>query len=166
MGYPAKLGSNELVTDEIRLRNMARAAMQAGKLPRRRPQRMWGGPGIGMPCVICAAPVKQDELGFELQFVSDDQDIREGDCHVHLRCFAAWEFERRHFERPLASKSPSALDTQPAASDRHSEEVNVIRAHAVHFLQAANDDGTIRGQDDGTVSASERDLTYRGPTGG
>lgn len=146
--------------DEIKLRNLARAAMQAGKLPRQRPQRMWGGPGIGIPCVICAEPVKQDELGFELQFQPDGENAGESDCHVHLRCFAAWEFERRHFDGAPVQGQPTGT------FERNREESHVIRANAAEFLPAANDDGTIRDHDDGTLSASGRDLTYRGPNGG
>ena len=33
--------------DEVLLRVRARAAIQDGKLPSRRPDRTWGGPGVG-----------------------------------------------------------------------------------------------------------------------
>lgn len=147
------------MSDETKLRNMARAAMQAGKLPRRRPKRMWGGPGIGAPCVICAEPVKQDELGFELEFAPDHEDTGEGDCHVHLRCFAAWEFERRHFDVPRMQGGSSPAEQVGAV-----ETGNVIRSMSTQILPAASNDGTICVHDDRTVPASERDATYRGGT--
>ena len=51
--------------DEPRLREQARAAIQSCKLPSRSPDRTWGGDNPGL-----------DKF------------------HVHVRCFAAWEFER------------------------------------------------------------------------
>jgi hypothetical protein len=35
--------------DEPRLREQAREAIEKGKLPARRPDRAWGGPGVGAP---------------------------------------------------------------------------------------------------------------------
>jgi hypothetical protein len=41
-------------------------------------------------------PVQPDELEFEIQFARDGQrgDAGLDKYHVHIRCFAAWEFER------------------------------------------------------------------------
>jgi hypothetical protein len=80
--------------DEPILRAKARAAVQSGKLPARRPDRTWGGPGIGAVCVICDLPVKREELEFEIQFEHDVNAPGLDKFHVHIRCFAAWEFER------------------------------------------------------------------------
>jgi hypothetical protein len=55
---------------------------------------MWGGPGVGADCTICNAPVKRDELEFEIEFARDGDDLGASMYHVHIRCFAAWEFER------------------------------------------------------------------------
>jgi len=55
---------------------------------------MWGGPGVGAHCAICNAPVKRDELEFEIEFARDGDDSADGTYHVHIRCFAAWQFER------------------------------------------------------------------------
>jgi hypothetical protein len=52
--------------DEGRLREQARAAVQNNKLPARRPDRMWGGPGIGALCAVCEKPVTKDELELKL----------------------------------------------------------------------------------------------------
>ena len=35
--------------DEQILREKAREAVRSGKLPARRPDRTWGGPGLGLP---------------------------------------------------------------------------------------------------------------------
>ena len=80
--------------DEKILREKARAAITSGKLPLRRPDRTWGGPGVGAACAVCELPVRTDELEFEIQFVHDGNDPGLDKYHVHVRCFAAWEFER------------------------------------------------------------------------
>jgi hypothetical protein len=80
--------------DEPILREKARAAIQNGKLPSRRPDRTWGGPGVGAVCSICELPVRKDELEFEIQFAHDGDNPGLDKFHVHIRCFAAWEFER------------------------------------------------------------------------
>jgi hypothetical protein len=80
--------------DEPIRREQARTALIAGKLPARSPDRTWGGPGVGAPCVICAEPVTKDQIEYELQF-SHDGDMPGLDKYaLHMRCFAAWEMER------------------------------------------------------------------------
>ena len=79
------------MSDEHTLREKARAVIRDGKLPNRAPDRTWGGPGVGAPCAVCELPVTKDEKEFEIQFARDGLDK----FHVHIRCFAAWEFERR-----------------------------------------------------------------------
>jgi hypothetical protein len=80
--------------DEPVLREKARAVVQSGKLPARRPDRTWGGPGIGAECSVCALPVTKDQMEFEIQFARDGDNPGLDKFHVHVRCFAAWEFER------------------------------------------------------------------------
>jgi hypothetical protein len=82
--------------DETALREKAREVIRTGKLPQRRPDRTWGGPGVGDACAICSLPVRRDELEFEIQFARNGQGVEAGldKYHVHVRCFAAWEFER------------------------------------------------------------------------
>jgi hypothetical protein len=80
--------------DEPRLREQAKAAIQSGKLPSRSPDRTWGGPGVGAPCSVCGLPVTKDQVEFEIQFARDGDNPGLDKFHVHIRCFAAWEFER------------------------------------------------------------------------
>ena len=68
--------------------------IQAGKLPARLPDRTWGGPGVDAPCAVCDLPVRSSELEFEIQFARDGDNPGLDKFHVHVRCFAAWEFER------------------------------------------------------------------------
>ena len=80
--------------DEVILREKARAVVQAGKLPARHPDRTWGGPGVGADCAVCGVPVTKNEMEFEIQFAHDGGNPGLDKFHVHIRCFAAWEFER------------------------------------------------------------------------
>jgi hypothetical protein len=86
------------MTDEKTLRQRAREGMQSGKLPGRRPERMWGGRGSGGECAICGHPLTPDQFEFELQFSANGAGSGADGCHVHIRCFAAWEFERENSE--------------------------------------------------------------------
>jgi hypothetical protein len=81
-------------TDEGALREKAREVILAGKLPNRRPDRTWGGPGLGSDCTICSTPVKPEEVEFEIEFDHEGGDRGPDNYHVHLRCFVAWDFER------------------------------------------------------------------------
>jgi hypothetical protein len=82
--------------DEKALREKARAVVQSGKLPSRRPDGTWGGLGVGASCTICELPVTKDQMEFEIEFARDGDNPGLDEFHVHIRCFAAWEFERRH----------------------------------------------------------------------
>ena len=84
--------------DEDILRAKARAVVQQGKLPSRSPDRVWGGPGVGAPCAVCDLPVTRSEKEFQIEFEQDGGGGLDK-FHVHIRCFAAWEFERRHGTR-------------------------------------------------------------------
>ena len=57
--------------DEKILREKARVVVRDGKLPSRRPDRTWGGPGVGAPCAVCVLPVERNEIEFEIQFARD-----------------------------------------------------------------------------------------------
>ena len=80
--------------DEVILREKAKEVIRTGKLPNRRPDRTWGGPGVGALCSVCQLPVTKDELEFEIQFAHDGDNPGLDKFHVHIRCFAAWELER------------------------------------------------------------------------
>lgn len=81
--------------DEASLRAEAREAIRTGRLPNRRPDRIWGGPGIGARCAVCGEPVTHDQFESEIQFALEGgAEARLDRFHLHVRCFAAWEFER------------------------------------------------------------------------
>jgi hypothetical protein len=84
--------------DEATVREKARAVIQSGKLPSWRPDRTWGGPGVGALCPICDLPVRPTDMEFEIQFARDGSNPGLDKFHVHLQCFAAWEFERQSLD--------------------------------------------------------------------
>jgi hypothetical protein len=86
--------------DESALREKARAAILNGKIPSNRQDRMWGGPGVGVICTICGLPVAKDQMAIEIQFSHDGDDPGLDKFDIHVRCFAAWEFERGKVQPP------------------------------------------------------------------
>jgi hypothetical protein len=101
--------------DDDALREHARQAIQAGRLPNREPSRIWGGNGFWMHCAVCGNLVVSDELGYELQFAEGEGIPATVEYHVHVRCFAAWDQERR---RTVGSYPLSADEGNGRISDR------------------------------------------------
>jgi len=84
--------------NEKEIRALARKVLNAGTIPRRDPDRTWGGTGMDRPCVICRERVTRDQTEYELQFSHDGANPVLDRFHLHLRCFAAWEMERTKLE--------------------------------------------------------------------
>ena len=101
--------------DEPILREKAREAILSGRLPAAKPNRTFGGPSAGATCAVCGDPVQRAEMEFELEFrtspwpygkslrdtlkrLSVRPEVRR--CHLHHRCFVAWEFERTQVGPP------------------------------------------------------------------
>ena len=80
--------------DEPRLREQAKEAIQSGRLPANRQDRMWGGPGLGVRCTVCGLDITRDQLEMQIEFGRDGTNPGIDTYHLHVRCFAAWEFER------------------------------------------------------------------------
>src|SRR5262249_6792306 len=67
--YPhAPKGDQGLLDDEPVLREMARAAIRRGRLPSRRPDRTFGGPGTRVMCSVCRELVTPDQTEMEIEF--------------------------------------------------------------------------------------------------
>jgi hypothetical protein len=112
------------MSDQSTLRQKAREAILAGKLPCRRPERIWAGPSAGSRCRICDKLVERDEIECELEFTGDHDDRGQPSCRVHFRCFAAWEYLCRYFEAgraAISTSSPMQSATLPATARAASE---------------------------------------------
>ena len=90
----AKIQWSLTIPDESALRVQAREVTLSGKLPARQPDRTWGGLGVGIECVICGLSVTKQQMGIEIQFSHDGATPALDKFDLHVRCFAAWEFER------------------------------------------------------------------------
>jgi hypothetical protein len=95
------------MVDEGALLERAREVIEAGLLPNRPPDRMWGGPGGGAPCAICGTPATAEESELELEF-GDGEDQSGERFSVHARCFAFWDAERRKLRAGQAARPPAA----------------------------------------------------------
>ena len=82
------------MSHETILRGKARAELLRGHLPARPPDRGWGGPGVGVACALCELPVTTDETEIGIKIAADVGGAYLDAFHFHIRCFAAWEFER------------------------------------------------------------------------
>jgi len=84
--------------DEHLRRELARAAIRAGRLPSRSPERMGSRSGTQLACAVCSGPVQPSEEEIKLGY--DHGAVQEAEVfHLHIRCFAAWEFERTKIGR-------------------------------------------------------------------
>jgi hypothetical protein len=80
--------------DEPSLRAKAREAIRSGRLPTKKPDRMFGGAGTGIPCAVCGESVARSDAEIEIEFNRHGATPGLDQHHLHYRCFAAWEFER------------------------------------------------------------------------
>ena len=128
------------------LRRRAREAIAAGRLPNRPAAQMWGGPGLGEVCAVCEAPVTTQEMGFELEFDPDrtQADGRSAPAQMHIRCFAAWEFERRETSQPAGRNGHGhALPSEHAIFAQQSSSAAAIGDGASILLSESDGQGTI-----------------------
>lgn len=82
--------------DDRQLHARAREAIQAGELPKRSPDKLWGGLATGARCAVCGGSTKSGEVELELEFTCDAgaplQTYR-----VHPRCFSIFRLELDDF---------------------------------------------------------------------
>jgi hypothetical protein len=82
------------------LKDLAREAIEAGRVPRDRPERLWGSSGDGSDCPICAQAIASEDVGFELDFPRQSSlEAPRASVQVHARCFKAWDVARQESGR-------------------------------------------------------------------
>jgi hypothetical protein len=79
---------------QAQLQQLARLAIEEGRVPRHRPARPWGSSGDGSPCPICHTIISTQELAYELEFQRPAEGGEPRSCAVHARCFRAWDAAR------------------------------------------------------------------------
>ena len=89
--------------------------LRAGKLPGRRPDRVWGGSGYGgSRCTLCGGFVRDDQVALEVEF---GEVPAETNHRLHIRCFLALESVLT--EREMQEAAASAIgvaNSRPALS--------------------------------------------------
>jgi hypothetical protein len=85
--------------DQAALHALAPGVLRSRKLPRRDPDRTSRGTGVGAPCIICEKPIAPDQMEHDLQFAYDGATPGPDKFHLHVPCFAAWQFERTKTRR-------------------------------------------------------------------
>jgi hypothetical protein len=89
-----------------------RQAINSGKLPARKPDRVLGGLGSGKPCAVCGAIVTRMQMEIEAEFERGGTLPGSDRYWAHPRCFAAWELEMR-------GRSGGGVADDIAAPERH-----------------------------------------------
>lgn len=107
------------MNDENALRQKARQAMRAGRLPVKPPDGMWGGAGDGARCTICGEAIHGHDVEIELEFVhTNGAGSSASSHHLHAQCFAAWELERLSMKAAGAASADHAHATCTAGGGR------------------------------------------------
>jgi hypothetical protein len=101
------------LNDSNGMQQLALAAIRAGELPRRAPERVWAGPGTGRRCRVCDQPVQRNQVEYELEFARSETGCDEHNLHFHVSCFTAWDLERR---RATSAAAPVG-DLLPGGGD-------------------------------------------------
>ena len=110
--------------DDDSLRRHVRAAIQAGKLPKRLPGRVWAGPATRGRCTVCGE-LTGSGVEFELTF-TDERHGGEKTCCLHPRCMQAFEHEvdgppelggTRARAPPTMARALTCVTGMPAAVD-------------------------------------------------
>ena len=135
------------------LREKARAAIANGRFPSRRQDRTWGGPGVGARCAICDLPVGADEMEFQIEFAHDGEDPGLDKYHVHVPCFAAWEFEREGSSPTCNACLMGVQPGQPVVfrEDGRLEHVDCPTIRCIRCLHVIQDGEASRRNGDGVL---------------
>ena len=73
--------------DDATIRRIIREKLRAALLPRKPPQKMWGGRGNGRTCAACDHPITGGDVEFE---VEDYGTL----LYFHGHCHDLWSEER------------------------------------------------------------------------
>ena len=101
-----------LLTERIR------QAIDSGKLPARKPDRVLGGLGTGKVCAVCGAMLTLTQMEIEVEFDRGATSPGRDRYWTHPRCYAAWEFELRDSSgaRPADVLAGSATGSRRAST--------------------------------------------------
>ena len=124
---------------ESELRERARELIREGRLPDRAPARVWGGPGTGVQCALCAEAIPANEMEYEADAIFGSS-VRT--LHFHFVCHAAWQLEclRADFDSRASTrdaKAPTAPRPAPGPkSPRNERRWTAVLRPAGRLLRA------------------------------
>ena len=58
-------------------------------LPYQEPLRTWAGRGTGVPCNLCRAPIKAQDIEYEVELLAPAGSSH--GLHFHFNCYRLWE---------------------------------------------------------------------------
>jgi hypothetical protein len=100
------------MTDDANLERNARELLRSGRLPRHRPNRLWGGFASGRErCVVCGEPISPGQVALEAEF-RDGAATASHDFHVG--CLSALESQWKRLEE----EPESALSSRSEPHDQ------------------------------------------------
>ena len=71
--------------------------MASGRLPARSHDWIGGARPVGSDvCAVCDGAIAHEDPAFEVGFDGSGDMAEMNLLHLHVPCFAAWEFERTH----------------------------------------------------------------------
>lgn len=100
------------MSDDIVLRAKAHEAIATGRIPNRRPDRVWGGLASRGCCAVCGVPLKSGARILEVEFARDD-GVGPIKHDVHIRCYVELENE---FGNREAIGAAAAAGEQPQSA--------------------------------------------------
>ena len=74
---------------EDALRPIARERIAKGQLPGKEPAQVWGGPGSGELCSLCAKPIERFQIEFEIEERGPTAQV----YRFHSACLSVWQLE-------------------------------------------------------------------------
>lgn len=79
-------------------RDLAKCAIDEGRIPAQIPDDMWGGRGTGRPCAVCREPISPEEAELQVH-VRPTARGKATVLSVHGTCGAAWRIEAAALDR-------------------------------------------------------------------
>lgn len=115
----AHLSFYEEMDNEEILRAKAKAALQSGKVPPRKPDRRFGGLGTGKDCAVCGEVMTLTQMEIELEFKRQSPEPGLDTYRAHPRCFAALELELDDLRLASAPSSSARISCpRPSGAGR------------------------------------------------
>jgi hypothetical protein len=97
------------MSDDTTLHRHVRELLASGRLPQRRPDRVWGGMGAGRErCVVCGELVSTGQTALEAEFRDGDGSRSHA---LHVPCFWALESQWERLDHQQKSAVSSSGDS-------------------------------------------------------